>query len=122
MTDAAAPPPGMAPEAVIARLLGIGTVASMLLMLVGVVLMAVRGVDPLTAEPALFDPSAVVADITALRPAGFLWAGIALIIALQVARVGLELVSAVRHRDRAMVAISGGILIVVLIAIIVALT
>ena len=108
-------------ETTIARLLQLGTYGAMALVLAGVALMAVGGVDPLAAGAPPFDPATLLPDILGLRAAGFLWLGIVLIIALPVGRVVLELAGAVAERDRSMIAIAVGILVVVGIAILVAL-
>jgi uncharacterized membrane protein len=112
---------GLDVEALVARVLHLGTLAAMALLLIGVVLMLASGVDPLLAETVPFDASTLVGDILALRAAGFLWLGIVLVIVLPIGRVALELAGATARRDRPMTLISGGILVVVLIAIGIAL-
>lgn len=75
-------------ESVVARILVIGTWVAVALILVGVLGMLASGIDPMTHPPvAAFDLAAVPGDITALRPAGFIWAGILVVMALPVGRV-----------------------------------
>ena len=108
-------------EALVARVLHVGTLLAMGLMLVGVVLMVATGIDPLVAGRMPFDPARLLGDILGLRAAGFLWLGVVLVIALPIGRVALELAGALARRDRSMAFIAGGILVVVAIAIVVAL-
>jgi uncharacterized membrane protein len=108
-------------ETLIARVLQVGTYTAMALILIGVVLMALGGIDPLATVTQPFDPATLVADVLGLRAAGFLWLGIVMVIGLPVGRVLLELAGAIAHRDAPMAAIAVGILVVVGIAIVVAL-
>ena len=108
-------------EVLIGRVLRIGTYTAMALVLIGVVLMTLGGIDPLATASQPFDLAIVVDDVIALRAAGFLWLGIVLVIALPVGRVLLELAGAIAHRDASMIAVAVGILIVVGVAILVAL-
>src|SRR5438094_609971 len=66
---AVTPGPGNALESTIARVLTIGTYASVGLIALGVLAMAAGGVDPLASAPA-FDPTKIPGDLAALRPAG----------------------------------------------------
>jgi uncharacterized membrane protein len=101
-------------ESSIARLLTIGTYASIALVAVGAVLMLAGGVSPLDPAPG-FDPSRIGSDLAALRPAGFLWLGILGLIATPAARVTAALAGYARTGERAMVVVS--ILILAVIAI-----
>ena len=110
--------PAAALEAAIGRLLVVGTWLAMALVLVGVVLMFATGVDPLAHGPVPpFVPSQVVPDLLALRPEGFLWAGIVLIIALPVGRVVVAGLAYVAARDARMALVSLLVLVVVLVSI-----
>jgi uncharacterized membrane protein len=109
-------------EAVIGRLLVAGTWLAMGLVLVGVLLMLAGGIDPLTRSgiPA-FDPSRIPADLVALRPGGFLWAGIAIIVTLPVGRVVVAGLGFLAARDGRLALVSLLVLLVVVISIVAAL-
>lgn len=106
-------------ETTIARLLVIGTYAAIALVLAGVVGMLLGGVDPLThSAPPGFDPGRLPADLLALRPEGFLWAGLIVVLALPVGRVAVAGLGFLAARDRAMVLVSLAVLLVVLASIV----
>lgn len=125
-----APGPGPAPgdrrppgrtsglESTVARLLVAGTYAAMLLVLAGAVLMLAGGVDP-TAHGGLpgFDAGRIPADLAALRPEGFLWAGILLVLALPLGRVAVAGLAFLVAGDRALAVVSLAVLLVVLASI-----
>jgi uncharacterized membrane protein len=96
----------------IARLLVLGTYLGVALLAIGIVLMLAAGVDPMTTPPPSFDPSSIVGDITALRPTGFLWAGVLVLMALPVTRVAIAALAFARGGDRRMAAIAVAVLIV----------
>jgi len=106
-------------EAAVASLLVVGTWLAMGLVLVGVVLMLAAGLDPLDhgAVPP-FRLAAIPGEILALDPAGFLWAGIVLIIALPIGRVVVSGLGFLAARDVRMAAISLGVLVVVLVSVV----
>jgi uncharacterized membrane protein len=105
-------------EALIGRLLVVGTWLAMSLIAVGVVLMLAAGVDPLDhgAVPP-FDLGAIPAALVALQPEGFLWAGIVVVIALPIGRVVVAGLGFVAARDWRFAVISALVLLVVLISI-----
>ncbi|MFL5679520.1 MAG: DUF1634 domain-containing protein [Chloroflexota bacterium] len=105
-------------DLVIARLLTVGTYVSIGLLIVGVALMVATGTSPLAEDPP-FDPRRIVSDIVALRPAGFLWLGLVVVIATPSARVFASLVGYLRRGDRVMAVVS--VLILCVIALSVAL-
>jgi uncharacterized membrane protein len=105
-------------DLVIARLLTIGTYVSIGLLVVGVALMVATGTSPL-AEDQPFDPRRILSDILALRPAGFLWLGLVVVIATPSARVTASLIGYLRRGDRVMAVVS--VLILCVIALSVAL-
>ena len=109
-------------EALIARLLVVGLWLAMGLILVGVALMLATGTDPLDhgAIPP-FDLAQIPSEMLALQPAGFLWAGIVLIIALPIGRVMVAGVSFLAVHDRRMALISLLVLLVVLASILAAI-
>jgi uncharacterized membrane protein len=106
-------------EAVVARLLVVGTWLAMGLVLVGVILMLATGVDPLDhgAVPP-FQLTAIPGQMLALEPQGFLWAGIVLIIALPIGRVVVSGLGFLAARDLRMAGISLAVLIVVLVSVV----
>ena len=106
-------------EAVVARLLVVGTWLAMGLVLVGVILMLAAGVDPLDhgAVPP-FQLTAIPGEMLALEPEGFLWAGIVLIIALPIGRVVVSGLGFLAARDLRMAAISLAVLVVVLVSVV----
>jgi len=101
----------------VARLLTGGTYLSVGLMAVGVVLMAITGVSPLAGAPA-FDPRQIPADIVALRPTGFLWLGLLVILATPIGRVIVSLIGYLASGERRMALISVAILVVIGVGVI----
>lgn len=89
----ALPPPGDAREtaarieSLAARLLTWGTRAALALIAAGVAGMLATGTDPIAAPSPEFSPRGTLGDLLALRPSGFLWAGLVALIALPVGRV-----------------------------------
>lgn len=109
-------PGGGGLESTLARVLQIGTYASISLVAVGVVLLVVNGGSPL-------DPGAplvigrLVADITAGRPEGFLWFGILGIVATPGLRVLGALIGFARGGERLMAMVALLILVVVALGV-----
>jgi uncharacterized membrane protein len=99
-------------EARIARILTLGTLASVALLIVGVGLMIANGLSPLDPAPSL-DPGRIAADIVAFRPTGFIWLGLLGTIATPAARVIAALVGYLRLGERAMATIAVLILVVI---------
>jgi uncharacterized membrane protein len=108
-------------EAVIARLLYAGTVTGVALLAVGVVLMAANGVSPESTTFPAFDPATLVADLVAMRPEGWLWAGIVVLIATPIARVIGELITFAVRGDRLMAGVALAILGVIALSVAIAL-
>ena len=102
--------PGL--ERSIARLLTLGTYSSIALLVIGVVLMAGDGIGPLSGGPA-FDPATIVPDLFAVRPDGFLWLGLIVVVATPVARVIASLVGYIRRGERGMAIVACLILVVI---------
>jgi uncharacterized membrane protein len=102
--------PGL--EQSIARLLGVGTYASIGLLTVGVILMAINGIAPLSGGPA-FDLGRLAPDLFSFRPAGFIWLGLLAVIATPTARVAASLIGYARRGERSMVLIAALILVVI---------
>lgn len=86
------------------------------LLLVGVVLMAVRGISPLDASPA-YEPGAIVAGLVAFDPEAFLWLGMIVSIATPISRVIAAAAGYWRARDWLMVVVSMAILGVIAVAV-----
>jgi uncharacterized membrane protein len=103
-------------ERTIARLLSVGTYSAIALLLVGLALMLANGIEPLSGGPA-FDPGRLVADIVGLRPAGFIWLGLIVVVATPSARVLASLVGYARRGERAMAVVAALILIVIAISV-----
>jgi uncharacterized membrane protein len=104
-------------ESGIARLLTVGTYASVAFLAIGVVAMAIAGRSPRDASPDL-DPGRLLGDVVALRPEGFLWLGLILVIATPSARVAASLVGYLRRGERAMAAVSAAILGIIVLSVI----
>ena len=100
----------------IGRMLIIITDLAVVFLVVGLFLMVLNGIGPLTGGPQL-DPRSLPADLVARKPAAFLWLGILAVIATPVSRVVVAAFGYARRGDRAMVAISIAILVVVLVAV-----
>ena len=112
----------MAIEHTIARLLTWGTYIGVAALAVGVILMLAAGISPLDPAWPPLDVRAIPADLLALRPAGYLWLGLLVVIATPPARVATALVGYVAVRDRAMALVSVGILVVIAAAVVVGAT
>ena len=82
------------------------------LLAVGVVLMAARGISPLSGGPR-FDASRLLPDLAVAAPAGFLWLGLLAIIAAPISRVMAAAIGYARTSDRAMVGVALAILVVI---------
>ncbi len=108
-------------ELVIGRLLLGGATVGIAFVTVGVVLMAIHGIDPLSATFPRFELGRVLPDILALRADGFLWAGMLILIATPVARVIGEFVTFAVRRDRIMMGVAAAVLAVVALSVISAL-
>ena len=97
----------------VARLLTVGTYASVTLLVIGVALMAVVGRSPLDTPAHDFDPGALVGDTLAGRPDGALWLGLIVLLATPSARVAASIVGYLRSGERAMAGVGLAILAVV---------
>jgi uncharacterized membrane protein len=111
-----APEPAVSLERSIARLLTIGTYASVALLVLGVVLMLATGIAPRSGGPA-FDITKLVSDLLALRPAGFIWLGLVAVVATPAARVLTALIGYARRRDRTMAIVAALILVVIALSV-----
>ncbi|MEW6225010.1 MAG: DUF1634 domain-containing protein [Chloroflexota bacterium] len=114
--------PGTGIETLVARLLVIGTWVAVALVLAGVLAMLATGVDPLVhGERPVFDPAGIPADLLALRPTGFLWAGLLAVLLLPIGRVVVSGVGFLVARDRRLALVSLAVLVVVVVSIVAAL-
>ena len=114
---APAPPlPAADLERSIARLLTLGTYASVGLLVIGFVLMLASGNSPRSGGPA-FDPSRLVPDLVALRPAGFLWLGLVAAVATPAARVLASLIGYLLRGERSMATVAALILVVIALSV-----
>jgi len=106
-------------EVLVARLLQVGTYVAIGLVLIGVVGMQLAGIDPLALEvPPPFDLKAIPAQMLALEPIGFLWAGLVLVLCLPIGRVVVAGVGFLAAHDRRLALVSLAVLLVVLGSII----
>jgi uncharacterized membrane protein len=105
----------------IGRLLIGMTYVSVALLVVGVVLLLAAGVSPLAGGPGL-DLGELGAELLALGPAGFLWLGLAAVIATPILRVVAAAVAYGRAGDWAMVGIAVGILGIIAVGVMTAAT
>jgi len=103
----------------VARLLTVGTYASIAMLAAGLIAMVAAGRSPLDPAPR-FDPARIPADLAALRPEGFLWLGIVLVVATPSARVATSLVGYLRRGARAMAVVSVLILAVIGLSVVAA--
>jgi uncharacterized membrane protein len=105
-----APPADL--DRVIGRLLTIGTYASILLLAIGSVLMFASRIDPLAGAPP-FEPGLIVDDITHLRPAGFMWLGLLVLLATPILRVIVSFFGYAARGERTMAVVAVLILVVI---------
>jgi uncharacterized membrane protein len=109
----------LAIEVLVARLLQVGTYVAMGLVLIGVVGTQLAGIDPLALDvPPPFDLKAIPAQMLALEPIGFLWAGLVLVLCLPIGRVVVAGVGFLAAHDRRLALVSLAVLLVVLGSII----
>jgi uncharacterized membrane protein len=86
------------------------------LLLIGVLLMLVGGISPLSGGPRL-DLSTISADLASLQPAGFLWLGLLTVIATPITRVIAAAVGFAQLGERQMVLVAVGIVGVIALSI-----
>jgi len=103
-------------EARLARVLQIGTYASMALIATGAVLLVAGGTSPLVPGGAL-DLGRLADDIAALRPAGFLWLGVLGVLTTPMLRVVGALIGFVRGGEWGMASVAVAIIVVVALGI-----
>jgi uncharacterized membrane protein len=109
-------------ESSIARLLIVGTYVAIGLIAAGVVAMLAAGIDPRThGRPPGLDLLRIPSDLVALRPEGFLWAGLLVVLALPLGRVVVSGVGFLTSGDRRLALVSLLVLLVVCASVVVAL-
>jgi uncharacterized membrane protein len=106
-------------EHTIARLLTIGTYVSVVFLVIGVGLMLMNGFGP-SGGPAL-DPGRVVSDLAGLRPAGFLWLGLIVVVATPSGRVAAALAGYLRRGEPRMAIVATLILFVIGLSVVLAI-
>lgn len=106
-------------ERSLARLLTIGSYVAVVLLTIGLVLLLGAGISPLAAGPA-FDPGRLIADLLAVRPEGFLWLGLVLVVVTPAVRVAASLVGYLERGERGMVIVAGLILFVIAASVVLA--
>jgi uncharacterized membrane protein len=106
-------------EQSIGRLLTGGSYAAIVLLAIGFVLMLVNGLGPLSGGPT-FDITMLPGDLLALRPAGFLWLGLIVVVATPASRVVASLVGYRRRGEWRMAVIAVLILLVILLSVVTA--
>ena len=104
----------------IGRLLIAVTYVAGALLFIGVLLMLVEGISPLSGGPRL-DLSTIVADVTSLQPAGFLWLGLITVIATPITRVIAAAVGFAQVGERQMVLVAVAIVGVIALSIVTAI-
>jgi uncharacterized membrane protein len=110
-------------ETIVARLLSWGTRVALLFILAGVVDMAVMGVEPTAA--AAFPPyslAAIPGQLVALRPEGFIWTGLTLLVALPLGRVTVSGAGFLAAGDRRLALVSVLVLLVICASVVAALS
>jgi len=105
-------------EARVSLVLKVGTYAAMALVGLGVALMLASGRSPLDVAPVL-DPGSLAADLAALRPSGFLWLGILIVLATPPLRVATALSGYLRAGERQMAVVALLILAVIALGVVV---
>jgi len=110
-----------AAERLIGQMLIAVTYVAVGLLAIGVVLMIVDGISPLSGGPPL-DLATLAGDLLALEPAAYLWLGLLTVVAAPIGRVIVAAVAYAREADWLMVAISLAILAVIAIGVGSALT
>jgi len=107
-------------ERQIARLVRIGTYASVVLLALGVVALVAAGRSVLDGGPDL-DLGSIPVDLVALRPEALLWIGLLVAIGSPAARVALALVRFVRDGEREMAGVAVLVLVVIVLSVALAL-
>ncbi|HEY8238237.1 MAG TPA: DUF1634 domain-containing protein [Candidatus Limnocylindrales bacterium] len=103
-------------EVALAHVLQLGTYVSIGLVGLGTLLLLAGGTSPTAGGPPLSLPT-LLADLAALRPAGFLWIGIVGVLSTPALRVLRALIGFWRRGERTMALVSLAILLVVAVGV-----
>jgi uncharacterized membrane protein len=103
-------------ERVVARLLTVGTYASVAILVVGTAMMLASGIEPLAGAPT-FDLRTVADDLVHMRAAGVLWLGLVAVVATPAGRVVASLIGYLRRGERLMAVIAVLILVVIALSV-----
>lgn len=109
-------------ETIAARLLTLGTRIALGLILIGVVGILLKGIDPFAG--GAFPPyslTAIPGQIAALAPEGFIWAGLTVLVALPLGRVIVSGAGFLAARDRRLALVSVLVLLIIAASIAAAL-
>jgi uncharacterized membrane protein len=109
-------------ERIVARVLTAGIVAGFSLLVVGLVTMVAWNIGPLDRPWPSFDPGRLATDLQGLRPSGFLWLGLLVVVLTPAARVVASAVGFAAQGDRSMVAVSVAIVSVIVLGVILGAT
>ncbi len=95
----------------VARLLGLGTLLTLVLVTGGSLLTVAAGRVPRSDPGPHFDVGRLLPDLVAFRPEGLLWLGLILSLVLPTGRVALALVGFARQGDRRHAVVAAAVLI-----------
>ena len=104
----------------IALVLRAGTLLSVGLLAIGVVLMSLAGRSPLDATWPALDLGRIPGDLLALRPEGFLWLGLLATLSTPLLRVAASVVGFLGLGERRMAGLGSAVLIIIALAVVAA--
>jgi uncharacterized membrane protein len=107
-------------ETLVSRVLVLGTYLGIGLVLLGVAGMLAAGMDPLDATTPPFSLAEIPAQMLALDPLGFLWAGLLTFLVLPIGRVVVSGVGFLAAGERAFALVSALVVVVVVLSIVAA--
>jgi uncharacterized membrane protein len=105
----------------VGRLLTVGTLVSVVLAAVGVLLMVAGGHTPIDEPGPPFDPARAVAGLAGGQAATWIWIGLIAAVALPSGRVALAFVGFLQEGNRRQAAIALGVLAILSASLAVAL-
>jgi uncharacterized membrane protein len=108
-------------ETLAARLLTWGTRIALAFVLAGVAGMLPAGVDPVHSAQPPYSLAAIPGQLLALRPEGFLWSGLTLLVALPLGRVAVAGAGFLVAGDRRLVLVALLVLLVIGASVVAAL-
>jgi uncharacterized membrane protein len=104
----------------ISTLLGAGTLAIVITVALGSVLVVASGRTPVVERGPALDLATIPTGLVALRPDGWLWLGVLLTVTLPILRVLLALVGFVRNGELRLAAVSVATLSVLAVSVLIA--